>query len=858
MTISHTNLSIINIQESKLSHKDPEHMYTIDSYHAFRHDRDLTNFNENGGGGLLSYVNKKWSHNKPKVIMKVSNPNIELLAIVCRPKFLPSKYKCVINVNLYCRPQRNKRETEKELSKCLKFINKTYPRAYLIICGDANQAKIEVLDHFSLTNLIQVATFYPNKSILDVAYTSEQNVYKCEMSAPLGKAETSFHLSYYLIPSDKSRNKWNIRKSTTITDIDALNHALNTTDWDFIPQGDLDEMVDTCDSYIEYLIQCFSRQIKTEPQDIFSRLKHEDHLKKLNKAKYKAIQTGDKGARNKIQKEIIIHVKKIRENILKQMNSKDLFQMIKNLTKDSTINKLPTLREASDMNNFFTRFNSEKCKDDDRIKGCHTNPSIHIAENEVISLFKEINSGTSSGPSRIPAWFFKKCGDSVSNIYSQIYTKSFLLMQYPTCWKYAYITPVPKKPNVLFSDHKSYRPIAVTPIQARILDKIALKRINNAMSHLEDVCQFAYKNNFSTIDALLYTIESIASGIDRNPGVVMKSLFIDYSSAFNTVLQNQLANLIYQSDSNLGMWLNSYMSNWRQSIKTCTREVSEPLQVEVGIPQGGPLSAKLFTYCTDNINNTSLHIHENNGNIAKYSDDTRLIYAIQKSVNYDQQQYQNLVNEIYYLSNEKNLKLNAAKCEEMSFTNIKNYPKVDLTINGNSIPNVHKVKYLGLTITDKLDWTLHINNIMQKCFYITKCLIPILPYIQKATKIQLFKSLVLSNILYAAEVWGCNLQTSNRKKLLKILKFYSYVSNIEKSVLIDIVNKSFYDRFTHCIEKIRNNPMHPLHNKLNNANNAYDTRHNFTTSYCRTTMYQNTFIPCASLYLTRQYNPRLI
>ena len=90
--------------------------------------------------------------------------------------------------------------------------------------------------------------------------------------------------------------------------------------------------------------------------------------------------------------------------------------------------------------------------------------------------------------------------------------------------------------DLTYSNPKLYRPIAVTPIQARSFDKIALKRIQELLENQEDPHQYAYKTNFSTIDALLVTIDFIYKTLDKDTGSLVKAVFLDYSSAFNTIL----------------------------------------------------------------------------------------------------------------------------------------------------------------------------------------------------------------------------------------------------------------------------------------------------------------------------------
>jgi len=166
---------------------------------------------------------------------------------------------------------------------------------------------------------------------------------------------------------------------------------------------------------------------------------------------------------------------------------------------------------------------------------------------------------------------------------------------YPSSWKNALVTACAKTNDVTYQNPKLYTPIAVTSIQARVLDKIVLRTLEENMKSWEDINQFAYKSNYSTSDALIFTIHFIARSLDEFTGSAVKITFIDYSSAFNTVLQNQLLDIIGAISNSHKQWLKSYMNGWNQNVNSSNSSGTESKEVTVGIHHGGPLSAKLFT-----------------------------------------------------------------------------------------------------------------------------------------------------------------------------------------------------------------------------------------------------------------------
>ncbi|PIK43856.1 putative ragulator complex protein LAMTOR1 isoform X4 [Apostichopus japonicus] len=111
-------------------------------------------------------------------------------------------------------------------------------------------------------------------------------------------------------------------------------------------------------------------------------------------------------------------------------------------------------------------------------------------------------------------------------------------------------------------------------------------------------------------------------------------------------------------------WLAQFLTGWSRHVKL-ENGLSDRSEIKVGVPQGGPLSALLFTLYTDEIKSGG-HI-----SITKYADDTAILCKISKSscVN-DQLNYQQSVNDVVSTCDRKNLLLNAKKSKEMCFANI--------------------------------------------------------------------------------------------------------------------------------------------------------------------------------------------
>ena len=81
---------------------------------------------------------------------------------------------------------------------------------------------------------------------------------------------------------------------------------------------------------------------------------------------------------------------------------------------------------------------------------------------------------------------------------------SILTSSISSIWKTKKIIPVPKKStNIVMHD---LRPVALTSVAVKCLEKLILRKLNSHMRILLDPCQFAYQSKCSVEDAILIFI----------------------------------------------------------------------------------------------------------------------------------------------------------------------------------------------------------------------------------------------------------------------------------------------------------------------------------------------------------------
>ncbi len=224
-----------------------------------------------------------------------------------------------------------------------------------------------------------------------------------------------------------------------------------------------------------------------------------------------------------------------------------------------------------------------------------------------------------------------------------------------------------------------------------------------------DPLQFAYRPNRSTDDAISQVLHSSLTHIDSKNVNYVRLLFIDYSSAFNTIVPTKLA--VKLSD----LSLNNSLCDWIQDFLTARPQVvkvgqftSNSITLNVGAPQGcvlSPLLYSLYTHdCVSSHSSTS---------IIKFADDTVVLGLIN---NNDEAAYLEEVERLTSWCQDNGLSLNVSKTKELivDFRKRQQRPYTPLMISGTPVERVSSFKYLGVIISEDLTWTTHIQTQVKK------------------------------------------------------------------------------------------------------------------------------------------------
>ena len=236
-------------------------------------------------------------------------------------------------------------------------------------------------------------------------------------------------------------------------------------------------------------------------------------------------------------------------------------------------------------------------------------------------------------------------------------------------------------------------------------------------------CMYRRSKAFDSLCLLLYTVmpslNKISYLILSYPGVLISQLnrihrqtdviIMHFAKAFDKVPHRRL---LYKLDyygirGSTHNWITSWLSGHFQKV-VLDGQASDPVPVLSGVPQGSVLGPVLFLIF---INDLPENIRSS---VRLFADDCALYRNIESPT--DCQILQDDLNRLAQWEADWQMKFNVAKCHSMRVTRHPpdKHIQFEYTLHQQRLEQVQSAKYIGITISDDLDWGQHISEISSK------------------------------------------------------------------------------------------------------------------------------------------------
>ena len=640
--------------------------------------------------------------------------------------------------------------------------------------------------------------------------------------------------------------------------IDKLQTCFLITDWVvfFEATDDTNEIADTINDYILF---CQSLHIQSKEVRIYPNNKPwiTSKLKDLFKAKTDAFVSQDqerlKTLKSDVSREILNAKQKYKEKLESNFHAnkpKEAWQCMQTMTdykrrRDEPFGSVDDPKKvAEELNSFYCRFDTHDFADvtealKTELRQCEDEPVI-VDENEVFLQLKGVNSRKASGPDGISGKILRNCARELTRPFHYLFQRSLDKKENPLCWKTSTIIPVAKKPRP--SELNDYRPVALTSVVMKCFERIVLKKLLQPIKELIDPYQFAYQQTKSVQDAVLVLAHLLFKHTDEAKSYV-RALFVDFSSAFNTMQTHILVRKLRSMEVKPSMilWVIDFLQNRVQRVRV-RDTLSEPKVTNTGSPQGCVLSPILFVLYTNDCRSA-----EENISLLKYADDTAVIGHIKGR---DETEYREYVSWFKNWCKENFLDLNSSKTKEMiiDFRSTKHVdPKrCPIIVEGEAIEVVDTYKYLGTTISDSLKWERHCKSLynkgQQRMYFLRK----LRSFHVDRTILRLFYKAVIESVLvHDCVVWFSSCKNIDLSPLKRIVRQAEKIIGLG----LDFENVCT-NRVLDKARSILGNVSHPLNNNYVMLRSGVRLR----SMRCRTSRLLNSFIP-SSIRMLNERGP---
>ncbi|KAL5262235.1 hypothetical protein ACHWQZ_G007826 [Mnemiopsis leidyi] len=369
-------------------------------------------------------------------------------------------------------------------------------------------------------------------------------------------------------------------------------------------------------------------------------------------------------------------------------------------------------------------------------------------------------------------------------------------------WKESFITFIKKSDKPSYMCPGAYRPLAISPYLGKILERILDKRLRLfcGLENIIDESQEGFLPDKNTT-RYLYKMLSCLHEIKRRKMTALL-LLIDFEKAFDSVSVPCLIAKLYHLGIKGKMLrlLNSFLSDRYVYLRVNTFTGRKRRCLLIGVPQGSVLSPLLFIiFISDLLRTCNLPTTVTGcTQCFKFADDGS-VTVVGDSFPEVQEKMQILCEYIADWCKKWRLIVNCSRNKteiiivspKHGYKDAEDLPKIKM---GNTVLEyVEKSKVLGIIIDETLSFAHHARSVLKSCWhawYKVSDKTSRKRGLNTSSLSILFKTVVLSKLLYASPVWLSNnidvFKDFMSKALLRITGAQFHPTKYLKEILVGI------------------------------------------------------------------------
>ena len=810
-----TKVDIISISETWLTNNDNILDFQLNNYHPpiyYNRETKKNNDSYNIGGGVVTYFHESISVYKLNKSISINDSKNHYQVI----DFEHNHKKCTY-INCYRSPQSDGDDFNIKLES---IISKTKNRK-CYLAGDFNLNLLNLAIHNKTEeyyNMLVANSFKPiitiptrvtehSQTIIDHIWTNDLTIDK--ISGYVHVTDLSDHLPCIAVfnTNEKyegyrhitSRNLSDGNRETFRKSIhDAEDKLINICNDESVP------LQDKYDTYFKHIKntynECFPIRTRKVHEKTFRKpwitesiLKD---MEKRNKAFGKKSKSRKAKAKYKELKEDVetkleaSRTKYYRERLSRcSDNIKNKWDVIREIInrKTSKSNELPIGNSelgqhyssvAKKLAQSIPHLNYEEIATTSKssFSKKETNKIFTFRETSKTEIYEtilqlDVNKGP--GVDELDIKSIKYIADIISPHLAILFNESLYQSIYPDNFKLAKCVPIFKGADLDPLNPVNYRPISILNSINKVFERIIHRQMylyletNNLLPDF----QYGYRKKHNTSQAILDFTNTIIN--NRKQKLASIAVFMDLSKAFDTVdkvvLINKMNKLGFDNGSQ------NLIYNYLCERSFCfSDQTGITYKLDYGVPQGSILGPLLFIIYTYDLK----HLCPNDKSIV-YADDTTIIISGRNIYEASQKCNSVLHRFVEYFQINK-LSINPDKTKYMVYSPKTKHKRnntmiIDITMNGKAIEQVNSIKFLGVIINKSLSWEEHKQYTQRKIAKSIGIIYNCKDILSESELINIYKTFIQSNLLYAIEVWGhtviseSDILTKMQNKVLRIM-----------------------------------------------------------------------------------------
>ena len=371
--------------------------------------------------------------------------------------------------------------------------------------------------------------------------------------------------------------------------------------------------------------------------------------------------------------------------------------------------------------------------------------SFSVTTAGVEKLLKGLNEHKAAGPDELTPKLLKTVAHEIAPALCLLFEKSLESGIVPKDWTHARVTPLYKKGDVNCAEN--YRPVSLTSIPCKILEHIVCSQINRHLEQYDILtnCQHGFRQRRSCETQLIDTVTDFVNDIEQQKQC--DAILLDFSKAFDKVPHHLLIEKLrhYGITDHIQQWIQAFLSKRTQQVvvEGCHSDIG---YVSSGVPQGSVLGPLLFLlYIND------LPSYVENCKVKLFADDCILYNTITDPD--DQTQLQRDLNNVLRWESDWKMAFHPAKCIYMTISLKRSPLTTSYDMRGHQLEKVNSAKYLGVTISSKLSWTEHVDNISGQAHRKLAFIQRNLWHCPENLKKLAYQAMVRPKVEYCASLW---------------------------------------------------------------------------------------------------------